>query len=92
MKQDGQKKISRPGIGARCGIHFVITRANNPRFVLNPPEGQPKHLLITGQVQPWEGWHDDSVSPLQLEHDMNYLRQLAECAAEFVREDADMRD
>lgn len=25
---------------------------------------------------------------VQVEHDMNYLRQLVECAAEFVQEDA----
>ena len=83
LRRDDDRKPVPYWFYSESGIHFVITRANNPRFILNPPDGQPKHLLITGQVQPWEGWYDDSVSPLQLEHDTYYLRQLAECAAEF---------
>lgn len=83
LRRDDDRKPVPYWFYSESGIHFVITRANNPRFILNPSEGQPKHLLITGQVQPWEGWYDDSVSPLQLEHDTYYLRQLAECAADF---------
>lgn len=73
------------GIGLDC----VISRGNYARFILNPPEGQPKHLLITGNVGPWEGWDEDFVSELQLEHDQYYLEKLAESASHFVRVDDD---
>lgn len=41
--------------------------------------------MITGYVGPWEGWNEDFVSELQLEHDQYYLEKLAESAAMYVR-------
>ena len=46
-------------------------------------------MLITGNVGPWEGWDEDFVSELQLEHDQYYLEKLAESASHFVCVDDD---
>lgn len=56
-------------------LNFVVARGNEPRVVLNPPEGQPIHLLIDGDLWAWEAWHEELVSNLQLEHDRYYLNK-----------------
>lgn len=66
-------------------LDFVITQENSPQFVLNPAEGQPKHLLICGDLHAWEGWTEESVSPLQIEHDNYYLAKCAESASCYMQ-------
>lgn len=65
-------------------LNFVIKHENNARFVLNPEEGQPLHLLIHGDVRAWEGWNEDLVSELQIEHDHYYLKKCSADAARYV--------
>lgn len=65
-------------------VMCLISRTNFGRFVMNPEEGQPRHLLITGNVESSENWNDDYASSLQVEHDELFLQKLAESAAEFA--------
>ena len=65
-------------------LDFVITQGNSPKFVLNPPEGHPVHLLIHGDVWVWESWNEEMTSTPQIEHDNYYLNKCAKSASEFV--------
>lgn len=67
-------------------LNFVITQENLPRVVLNPEKGQPVHILIHGDVCAWEGWHEELVSNLQLEHDKYYLGKCEKSALEYCAE------
>lgn len=65
-------------------LNFVITQNNEPQFILNPSEGHPVHLLIRGDLWAWEGWDENKVSPLQVEHDNYYLKKCAESASMYT--------
>ena len=80
-----------PGWIRVTDLEFVIKQKNNARFILNPKEGQPLHILISGDVFAWEGYDENLVSDLQVEHDKYYLRKCAEDAAmyKFVEEEED---
>ena len=84
LRRDNVRKPISYWFWTMSGLHFVITRGNYARFILNPPKGQPKHLLLDGDVFAWEGWAESATNELQLEHDQYYLEKLAESASHFV--------